>query len=339
MEAPVYLFTGPEFGKRNEEISSIKSALTKKLGTIDEHLFYLLETPFSQVMTIVQSGTLFSNGVCVVCKNAELLKKKEELEMLEQWIGDAQSSSVLILVSDEISVDAKLEKLIPPANKKKFWEMFESEKLPWVMNFFGKNGYKIEEDAANLILDMVQNNTQELKNECSRFFLCFPKDHEITSDDVESVLAHTREENAFTLFNTISDTRDNDTKRFENGVSILQEIRLSKDNSSVMIIAGLASCFRKLVLWHEICRGGYEPDENTLKSNGFGAKMMRKQYKNASKIWTIGQATAILAVLASIDMEIRSGGSLMEDVLLQKMLYEIIIKKGASSARVSTQEW
>ena len=339
MEAPVYLFTGPEFGKRNDEIASIKAALTKKLGTIDEHLFYLLETPFAEVMTIVQSGTLFSNGVCVVCKNAELLKKKEDLEMLEDWIKDAQSSSVLILVSDEISVDSKLEKLIPSANKKKFWEMFESEKLPWVMNFFGKNGYRIEEDAANLILDLVQNNTQELKNECSRFFLCFPKDHEITADDVESVLAHTREENAFTLFNQISDTRESDVKRFENGVSILQEIRLSKDSSSVMIIAGLASCFRKLVLWHELCKGGYVPDESTLKSNGFGAKMMQKQYKNAEKIWTTGQATAILAVLASTDMEIRSGGSLMEDVLLQKMLYEIIVKKGALVSAVSTQEW
>ena len=57
---------------------------------------------------------------------------------------------------------------------------------------------------------------------------------------------------------------------------------------------------------------------------------MQNQYKNAAKIWTIGQATAILAILASTDMEIRSGGSLMEDILLEKMLYEIVIKKGAA---------
>ena len=78
MESPVYLFTGPEFGKRNDETLSVKNAFKKKLGDVDEHVFYLLETPFSQVMTILQSGTLFSSGVCVVCKNAELLKKKEE---------------------------------------------------------------------------------------------------------------------------------------------------------------------------------------------------------------------------------------------------------------------
>ena len=56
---------------------------------------------------------------------------------------------------------------------------------------------------------------------------------------------------------------------------------------------------------------------------------MRKLYKKAAKLWTIGQATAILANLASADMEIRSSGTLLEDVVLQKVLYEIVIKKGA----------
>ena len=43
----------------------------------------------------------------------------------------------------------------------------------------------------------------------------------------------------------------------------------------------------------------------------------------------MGQATAILAILASTDMAIRSDGNLMQDLMLQKMLYEIILKNGA----------
>lgn len=328
MKAPVYLYTGPEFGQRNDAVDAIKASLKKSLGQIDEHLFYLQETPFSEVMTILQSGTLFADGVCVVCKGAELLKKKEELEILEKWVKEASSTAVLILVSDEISVDAKLDKIVPAENKKKFWEMYESDKLPWVLNFFSKNGYRIENDAAELILDMVENNTLALKNECSRFFVCYPKDHFITADDVSQILVHNREENPFTLFDAISDTSSSAQKRFEDGVNILQKIRLSKDNKSAKLIAALSSCFRKLVLWHNI-NGAYA-DELTLKQNGFASKPMRAQYRNAARIWTMGQATAILAVLASTDMEIRSGGSMLEDVLLQKMLYEIVVKKGAS---------
>ena len=314
---PVYLYTGPEFGERNDAVDGIKSAFKKKLGTVDEHVFYLLETPFNQVMTILQSGTLFSDGVLVVCKSAELLKKKEDIQMLADWLKNAEPTSLLILVSDEVSVDSKLEKLIPASNRKKFWTMYEEKKLPWVQNFFRKNGYNIQTSAAELILDLVENNTQALRDECSRFFVCFPKEHQITEADVESILTHNREENAFSLFAQIADSTEQPQARFEKGLAILQRIRLSKDNSSVMIIAGLSSCFRTLVKWH-----------NEGESAVHGA-MLQKQYRSASRVWTVGQATAVLAVLASTDMEIRSGGTQLEDILLQKMLYEIVVKKGA----------
>jgi len=332
MATPVFLYTGSEFGQRNDAVDAVKSQLKKKFGTIDEHLFYLQETPFSQVMTILQSGTLFSDGVCVVCRNAELLKKKDELEMLSSWLeSKPEENSVLILVSDENKVDAKLDKLVPAANKKTFWEMWEDQKVPWLKEYFRKNGYPIDTEACELILEMIENNTQSMKSECSRFFLCFPKDHNITCDDVEAVLTHNREESVFTLFNQISNPKDNPQIRLEKGLEILQKVRLSKENSSVQIIAGLSSCFRKLVTWHKISQDG-TPDDFTCKTNGFAGKLMQGQYRNAAKIWTSGQATAILANLAACDMEIRGGGTLMEDVLLQKLLYEIIIKKGAQTA-------
>ena len=313
----IYLFTGPELGDRNDAVEKVKASHKKQFGTIDEHLFYLIETPLSQVMTILQSGTLFSDGVLIVCKNAELIKKKEDIQMISDWLEDAEPSAVLILISDEITVDSKLEKLIPPANRKKCWEMFDSDKLPWVMNFFSKNGYRIQQNAARMILEMVENNKQALQNECSRFFVCFPKDHEITEDDVESILTHNREENVFTLFNQMANPSESVQVNLEKSLNILQKIRLSGDNSPVMIIAGLSSCFRKLVLWHKEGEGAI-----------FG-KLQQKQYRNAAKVWSLGQATAILAILASTDMEIRSGGNLLQDLMLQKMLYEIILKKGA----------
>lgn len=315
--SPIYLFTGPEFGDRNDAVEKVKASHKKQFGQIDEHLFYLNETPLSQVLTILQSGTLFSDGVLIVCKNAELIKKKEDIQMISDWLKDAQSSAVLILISDEIKVDAKLEKLVPSANQKKCWEMYDSDKLPWIMNYFSKNGYRIQQSAAQLILEMIENNKQALQNECSRFFVCFPKDHEITEDDVDSVLTHNREENVFTLFNAMSNSSDSAQVRLEKSLIILQKIRLSGDNSPVMIISGLSACFRKLILWHK------------EGESAFSGSLQKKQYRNVARVWTMGQATAILAILASTDMAIRSDGNLMQDLMLQKMLYEIILKNGA----------
>ena len=336
---PVYLYTGPEFGMRDEAVEAVVKALKKKFGEVEEHVYYLNETSIGQAISQLDNGNLFASATCVICKNAELLKKKEDISLVEDWCktndASGEDSSALIFISDEISVDSKLDKLVPASNKKKFWEMFDNQKVPWLTDYFRKNGYSLTEDAAQMILDMVDNNTQALKNECSRFFLCLEKGKTVTPEDVDSFLTHNREENAFTLFKQMTGNYDTSSRRLEESLEVLQGIRLSKDSSSVPLIAGLASCFRRLVLWHRLqdeSNGGYGPDETTLKSNGFGSSLIQGQYQKAAKIWTKGQATAILAVLSSTDMQIRSGGTAMEDVLLQKMLYEIVVKKGASLA-------
>lgn len=332
MDAPVFLFTGPEAGERNDSVQQTINSLKKKFGEIEEYHFYASETPVAEFMTVLQNESLFASATCVVVKNADEIKKKEDVEIISSWIASKPAeTSVLILTSDAISVDSKLDKAIPASNKKIFWEMFEDRKIPWLVSFFRKNGYNITDDACQLILDMVENNTETLRNECSRFFVLFPKDHAIVPEDVESVLTHTREENAFSLFDAMSNDPEPAATRFEKSLEILQKIRLSKENSSVLIIAGLTSCFRKLVLWQKLKNEGKNDDFN-LKINGFSSKTMKAQYNRASKIWTSGQATAILADLATSDMTIRSSGTMMEDVLLQKLLYEIIIKKGATCA-------
>jgi len=332
MAQPIYLFSGPEVGKREDNVNQVRKNAQKKFGTLDEHHIFLLETPFAQAMTLLQNGTLFSDGVLIICKNVEVLKKKEEIDLVKKWLESSPAeNTILVLTSDEVSVDAKLEKLIPASNRKKCWELFDNEKKSWLSDFFNSNGYQIDGDACQLILDMVENNTQSLRNECSRFFVVFPQNHRITSDDVESVLVHNREESAFTLFGHIAQNTNSPEKRFEDGLGILQNIRLSKDATAVSIISGLTYCFRMLISWHRLNDGGMA-DEGTLSRNGFSSKIQRKQYSAAAKIWTIGQATAILADLAAADMEIRSSGALLEDVLLQKLLYEIVIKKGAQLA-------
>lgn len=332
MTPPVYLFTGPEFGERNDAIENLKNSVSKKFGSVDNYLFYASETSVNEFMSVLQNESLFSEATFITVKNAETIKKKDEIEIILNWIKNVKSeNAVLVLVSDEISVDSKIEKAVPSSNQKKFWEMYEDKKLPWLQNYFSKNGYTLTEDAGNLILSLIENNTQSLKAECSKFFICFPKGTKITEETVDKILTHTREENAFSLFDAMSNSQKTSQERFQNSLEILQKIRLSKENSSVMIIAGLSSCFRKLSLWHRLRLEGKNDDFN-LKINGFSSAKIKKQYLSAAKNWTSGETSAILSILAETDMNIRSGGTLLENTLLEKALYEIIIKKGSSSA-------
>lgn len=332
MSRPVYLFTGPEVGERNEAIKNIKSALSKKFGDPEEHLFYASETPPEEYLALLDNENLFSGATCVVVKCAESIKKAEELELLAKWIkSDGPDSSVLILVTEEYSVNSKIDKAVQASNKKTFFELSESSRKSWIMSFFSKNGYSIESDAVSMIIELSETNTEALKSECQRFLLIFEKGHTITADDVDSVLSSNKEETAFSIFDAMSSSKDGGSKNLEKSLEVLQRVRLSKENSAVQILAALSYSFRMLINYHKISSLG-ACDDFTLKRNGFTTKKSRLLYSRAQNVWTIGQCHGILASISKADMEIRQGGSALEDIYLQKLIYEAVTKKGASSA-------
>jgi DNA polymerase-3 subunit delta len=45
-------------------------------------------------------------------------------------------------------------------------------------------------------------------------------------------------------------------------------------------------------------------------------------------LWSFSQVSQILALLAQSDMEIRTGGTALEETILQTILYSIVIKNG-----------
>jgi DNA polymerase-3 subunit delta len=331
MSAPLYLFSGPEFGERNEAVAAVKSSLKNKFGSLEVYTYYSVETDPQSALVQLYSESLFSAATCVVYNGAETIKKKEDIEKISAWAEGAGEASVLILVSDEISCDSKLEKIVPKENRKQFWEMFENRKIPWLKNYFSKNGFSIADDACEEILDLVENNTQALKNECSRFFVCFKPGTKITVQNVEQLIEHNREESAFTLFDAMTEYSKDPAERLETALGILQKIRLSKDSSSVAILAGLTYCFRRLEAWHNLERAG-KTDEFSLKTNGFASKKSRTQFSSAARVWSFGQTVAIKSLLSRVDMQIRSSGTGMEDTLLQTLIYSIVVKKGASLA-------
>ena len=129
MAAPIYLFTGPEIGNRNEQVETIKNSLTKKFGDLDSYLLYASDSKIEDIIAKLQTESLFVPATCVVLREAELLKKKEEIELIASWLKTAKDTATLILVSDEISVDAKLTKLVPNEHKQIFWAIDESNVL------------------------------------------------------------------------------------------------------------------------------------------------------------------------------------------------------------------
>ena len=327
MAAPLYLFTGPEAGERSDAVNELLKAYEKKLGSIDVHRFYAAETSVADVISLLMNGSLFASFRFVVLNNAEVVKKKEDIELISEWLASNDGNSALVLLSDEISVEKKLENLVPKENKKIFWELFQDKKESWVRLLFQRNGFRITDDAIEAVLELCENDTASLKRECERFFVCFEKDHVISAEDVENLLSHNREENAFTLFDAMTEQCP-PAERLENSLDILQKIRLSKESDSIKIIAGLTYSYRKLLTWISLAENGIY-DNFQLKIKGFGSKKMQDEYRRAARLWNKDDVAQILALLAKTDISLRSGGAAFEDTLLQMLVYSIVIKNGA----------
>lgn len=329
---PIYLFTGPELGEKNDAILNLRIQARKRLGSLDEYTFYSADTKLPDVVDLLLNESLFASARFIVLNGAEQIKKKEDIELLGSWVRSVSSAedspSTLVLVSEENSCDKKLEALVPKENRRIFWEMFDNRKEQWLIGFFKKNGYFVEPDAVTLILDMVENNTEALRSECSRFFLYFERNHTVSVEDVENLLAHNREESAFTLFDALCDTSRSSASRLETSLGILQKLRMAKESSGVQLIAGLTYCFRRLRVWHELVAENPHPSDFDFKTKGFSSKKAQTQYRNASRLWNATKTSAILALLAQSDMEIRMSGTALEETVLQTLLYSVVFKGG-----------
>ncbi|WP_010254569.1 DNA polymerase III subunit delta [Treponema primitia] len=314
------LFLGPEFGEKQDAIEEIRRNIKKQFGApAEETSFYAGETPVNEMVSILRNGSLFADTRLFFIKNAELLKKKDELELLASYMAAPQDDTTMILISDNTSLDKTLEKAADKAGKRVFWELFENKKTEWVANFFRREGFKINEEGIEAILELVENNTDSLKRECSRLTLFLDKNSVVGEAEVEKWLSHTREESAFTLFSRIA---EGDLTR---SVEILHTLLAAKE-TPVAILGVLAWCFRKLRDYLALTAKSAAPDDFEFKKIGLASSKARKDYAAAGRRYGAAGADTCLSLTAGFDIRIRSSGAGFESILMDQYLYEVICK-------------
>jgi DNA polymerase-3 subunit delta len=315
-----YLFLGPELGEKQDAIDKIRQDLNARFGApAEESSFYAGETPVNDMVSALRNGSLFANSRLFFIKNAEALKKKDDLELLASYMASPQDDTILVLMSDTISLDKTLENAAG-GGKKVFWELFENKKSEWVANFFRRQNFRINDRGINAILELVENNTDSLRRECSRLMLFLGQDTVVGEAEVENWLAHTREESAFTLFSRIA---EGDLTR---SVEILHTLLAAKE-APVAILAALASCFRKVRDYAALTAAGVR-DEGEYKKIGVGSaySRVRKDYAAAGQRYGASGAGACLSLTADFDLRIRSSGTGFEQILMDQYLCDLICK-------------
>jgi DNA polymerase-3 subunit delta len=315
-----YIFLGPELGKKQDEVDSIK----QKIQDAEITTFYAGETPVSVIADTIQNNSLFSEKLLIIIKNADAIKKKDEVDLLVSCIDNLDPNTAIIMLSDEIKLAAALDDAVPKNNRKIFYELFEREKNEWLKQFFKREGFNIDKDSISVILEMVENNTEALKRECSRLVHFLPREEQgesqVRTEDVEKWLSHNREESAFTLFSRIA---SGDLSKALESLSVM----LAAKESAQSILAGLAWCFRKLGDYLSLLETGDANNNFELKKIGLSSPKARDDYAAAARRYNAESAEACLALTAEYDNLLRSPVGVMERILMDRYVYKVITVK------------
>ncbi|AEF80942.1 DNA polymerase III subunit delta [Leadbettera azotonutricia] len=311
------IFLGTETGEKQAAIDEIKRQLSADGGgsPLEQSVYYAGETPVSDMVSAMRNGSLFAESRLFLIKNADAIKKKDEVDLLASYMASPQDNTTLILISEETKLAKGLEDAVPRDAKKVFWELSESRKVDWVANFFRAKGFRINNDGIGTILELVENNTHALDQECTRLTLFLEKGKEIGSEEAEKWLSHTREESAFTLFARIA---SGDLSR---SVESLHTMLLAKVEPQT-ILAGLAWCFRQFRDYINLVEEGAGSD-GALERLFIKSPQAKRNYTDAGRRYNSEAADTFLSLTAEYDALLRSESSFPRQILMDTYLCKI----------------
>ncbi len=319
----VFLLQGPEEGEKAIYIDKIVSGIKARTQTEPEvHRYYSFEANLVDIFALLGNGSLFGAHTVVILNNAENIKKSDDISLIVEYIQNPSPDATLVLTSQEVKqVSKKITDKIPEKNSIIFWEMFENQRKGWLSNFFRNHEIRIDQNAIDYFLEMVQNNSRDMKQECNKLTLLFGSGSAITIEDLEKYLYHSKEENVFTLFEQVA-ARD-----FTASLEILQKLLQSGEADGVAILNGLLFQAKKLLQIKLLTAKNFRIEELYMKL-GIISKKNQRMYLDAHKNYSLDEVKSMIVLFSEFDVRLRTHKSDLHVILLQLFLYYIIIKGG-----------
>jgi DNA polymerase-3 subunit delta len=322
----VYLLLGPEEGEKATFVDGLIEGISKQTGSRPDVLrFYPADGDLGAFLDGLETGDLFAAHRVASIADVDQLSKAD-VDRLSPLVASPPPEVTLLLVSSAAFLGARdpaqrLTKLIPEANRKVFWELFQGQKMGWLTRFFSSRNMSIEKTAAEYLIDVVESNTRDLRAECEKLALYQGPGAAIVLDTVEQFVFHSKEENAFTLFDRIAG------RALEASLEILHKILLSPPFEGIAVLGGLLMQFRRLLDLKLLVDEGVGVD-TAIERAGIRGKRNQQSFRTAHRSYSIEEVRSIIALTADCDASLRSLRSELQGFLMSLYLYRVVVRGG-----------
>ncbi len=316
----IYLLLGPEEGQKSDFVSNLRVQLkTAYSEGVDEYRYRTEDKPIGELVSLLRSGSLFSEAIFVVYADVDTLKK-DEVKTLAAYIRDPNPSCYLVLTSSAIKVDELLLSAVSKDCQKIFYELFESQRRGWLISYFRNQGCPITEEAADFFIEMVGNTTDQLRAEADRLLIFVDKGHTIDLPFLEEYLQHLREESPFTLFDALLE------RRLDASLEILNKIYLSGEGQLTGVMILLSRQWRTFYQYLLMREKGI-PEDTCFQNLKVFVRRQKEAFKKAAQTFTATECERIYLLTQDFDLAVRQTGLVDKKTYMDYYLY-LVHSKG-----------
>jgi DNA polymerase III subunit delta len=241
----------------------------------------------NQIVSLCQTLPMMAKSRMVFVRDLGLLPA-DEAEPVIAYLAKPNPSTVLVAVTTKL--DKRL-KLFAQLSKKGFLHVLEAPRQvgPWVRDEAKAQNVKMDSAAISRLIDTVGNDLSRLALTIGQLGL-YAGDRPVTSDDVDELIADTRERSVFELTDAIGAA---DRKRALAAVASLCDQR----ESAVGVVVMLARHIRQLSMLHYL-RGQNVPRPEWASRVGVPPFVIDKLIQQAKGYspGALAQATQRLAI-------------------------------------------
>jgi len=315
---PVYFLMGEEsyfIDQITDYIS--KNVLADAEKSFNQHVLYGKDTDVNTIITHARRFPMMANHQVVVVKEAQNIKKIEELE---PYIKAPLTSTILVINYKYKTIDKRksfakqLAKSCVLFESKKIYE----NKLPaWINSYLTAHNYSITPQAAAMLSEYLGTDLSKVSNELNKLIITLPKGTKIAPDHIEKNIGISKDYNIFELQNALSE---------RNVLKCNQIINYFAANPSsnpiTRTIASLYYYFMKILTLHFLT----DKSPNAVASALQVAPYFVRSYMDAAKVYNPKKLVAIMGVLREYDMKSKGFGNVSTSAgdLQKEMIYKIL---------------
>jgi DNA polymerase-3 subunit delta len=294
---PLYLFHGDEAYLIDQAIIRLR----RRMKDVPVNVFYVGEDSLERVLETWGAPSLFAKQTLVILKSAERLKAAERERLAAA--AETRDETQPLVVCAHGRVDLRQQFFSACAKQgfvAEFRPPFANQMPGWARRIARERGIKINEDAAQLLAELVGADLLALATEVEKTAaFVFPRT-EMTADEVRACVGDVHQYDAFHLADALGQ-RDR-----QKALGLLRRV-LTNDNEALRILHALVSHFRRLWQVKDLLASGV-PETQIERATGLRGQRLRSLLSQ-SRLYSISDLRRFVHSAAALDLTLKSSRS------------------------------